>query len=456
MIGQHISSEPGARCRRGERGQTILLVAVSMVSLLAMAALAIDVVTLYVARTEVQRAADAAALVGAKAIADSGVTSLPPGDPSLPDAITLAQSMATAVVLAMVNAPTLISNPVAGSPPTLVGGVPTFNFTLNNNPTVTVTLQQTNLPTFFARVFGQRSATTSATAMAEAYNPSNLINQANFPPVIPRCVKPWLVANLDPTNPILGQPFIDEATGAVVANVTTLAATPFNLQADCRNGVSFCQIHHNPMQRVAGETGMEYLPMLVTPNPAVDACPSGVGATNYEEGVACCNARTYSCGGNTTNADWDSTINPEDGRAAGAAALATELLIHATDTGPGQGQDTLDYPSPWPSAPPRITGGTRSLMNNRVVTTSSSIVSVPIVDNPATGFSTSTGPVTVVGFLQAFVNEVSDVAGPPSHVGEINIRVLNVVGCSSTPNGNTPILGGNGASTIPVRLITPP
>ena len=47
-----------------------------MVSLLAMAALAIDVVTLYVARTEVQRAADAAALAGAKALADSGVTTL--------------------------------------------------------------------------------------------------------------------------------------------------------------------------------------------------------------------------------------------------------------------------------------------------------------------------------------------------------------------------------------------
>ena len=60
--------------RSGERGQTIILVAVSLVSLLAMAALAIDVVTLYVARGEMQRAADAAALAGAKAFVDSGVT----------------------------------------------------------------------------------------------------------------------------------------------------------------------------------------------------------------------------------------------------------------------------------------------------------------------------------------------------------------------------------------------
>ena len=48
------------RRNRGERGQTIILVAVSVVSLLAMAALAVDVVTLYVAKGEIQHAADAA------------------------------------------------------------------------------------------------------------------------------------------------------------------------------------------------------------------------------------------------------------------------------------------------------------------------------------------------------------------------------------------------------------
>src|ERR1700733_10339080 len=87
----------GAR-RRGERGQTILLVAISIVSLLAMAALAIDVVTLYVASTEIQRAADAAALVGAKAIADSGFTTLPSADPNYAAAQLLAQNMATTAV----------------------------------------------------------------------------------------------------------------------------------------------------------------------------------------------------------------------------------------------------------------------------------------------------------------------------------------------------------------------
>ena len=66
-----------AQNTRREGGQTIALMAVSMVSILAMAALAIDLTTLYVAHGEIQRAADAAALTGAKAFVDSGVTTSP-------------------------------------------------------------------------------------------------------------------------------------------------------------------------------------------------------------------------------------------------------------------------------------------------------------------------------------------------------------------------------------------
>src|ERR1041385_1639825 len=78
-----------------ERGQTIALVAVGMVSLLAMAALAIDLTTMYVARGEIQRAADTAALAGAKAFVDSGVTT----DPTNPALQALAQQMANAYAL---------------------------------------------------------------------------------------------------------------------------------------------------------------------------------------------------------------------------------------------------------------------------------------------------------------------------------------------------------------------
>ncbi len=102
-----------------EQGQTIVLVALALVTLLAMAALAIDVVTLYVARSEMQRAADAAALAGAKAFVDSGVTT----DPSNTNLQTLAQDMANATISSMVQ-----QNKIAGAPPVLASP-PAFSFT---------------------------------------------------------------------------------------------------------------------------------------------------------------------------------------------------------------------------------------------------------------------------------------------------------------------------------------
>ena len=136
------------RSRSGERGQTIVLVALSIVSLLAMGALAIDVVTLYTARSEIQRAADAAALAGAKAFVDSGVTS-DPGNASLQ---TLAQSSA------FINA-ILAENKVGGVPPVLLG-TPVYDFTTHpGNPQITVTLQRTDLPIFFARMWSRAAPT---------------------------------------------------------------------------------------------------------------------------------------------------------------------------------------------------------------------------------------------------------------------------------------------------------
>src|ERR1039457_5345350 len=64
--------------RPGERGVTMVLVALAMIAIIAMAALSIDVITLYLAREEAQRAADAGALAAARVISISGLT----GDPT--------------------------------------------------------------------------------------------------------------------------------------------------------------------------------------------------------------------------------------------------------------------------------------------------------------------------------------------------------------------------------------
>src|SRR6266567_5166025 len=64
--------------RQKERGVTIVLVAVAMVAIIGMAALSIDVITLYLAKEEAQRSADEAALAAARILSISGIT----GDPT--------------------------------------------------------------------------------------------------------------------------------------------------------------------------------------------------------------------------------------------------------------------------------------------------------------------------------------------------------------------------------------
>ncbi|MGA8153382.1 MAG: pilus assembly protein TadG-related protein [Terriglobales bacterium] len=440
--------------RRGERGQTIVLVAISIVSLLAMAALAIDVVTLYVARSEIQRAADAAALAGAKGIADSGITSLSSADltgGNQPDIQNLARNMAVAAINAVIP-----NNPVGGSTPTLVLGSPTFNFNVaTTSPVtswqVTVALQQSNLPTFFARIFGRTGATVTASATAEAYNPAN---SSPFTPIAPRCVKPLLIANSNPRSG--GTPFVDTTTGAINNQVTALT---YDLTSDC------CAPLASPpgSSFVSGTARIQYVPAQVTPNPA-NVCSSSCSGTPYEQSISCCDMNSYSylsCG-TSGNLQWDTTINP--GGAAGPSATAAECLIHAISSGPGAGQDLLDRPISWPASPMQIRAQSGPQSGN-LVSTSSSVVTMPIVDTRPGIFPLGGGAVPIVGFMQAFIDCVEDIGpiGTPCEQpvgtsrtgGDISVTVLNIVGCSSSPNAATPIVG-NGTAPIPVRLITAP
>ncbi|MGC2819284.1 MAG: hypothetical protein WA198_06345, partial [Candidatus Sulfotelmatobacter sp.] len=80
------------------------------------------------------------------------------------------------------------------------------------------------------------------------------------------------------------------------------------------------------------------------------------------------------------------------------------------------------------------------------ITSSPSIVSLPIYDNTTTLTALTTTPVTVIGFLQVFINSVD------SATGNINITVMNVAGCGNS--ATKPAVAGT--SPVPVRLITPP
>jgi hypothetical protein len=185
---------------------------------------------------------------------------------------------------------------------------------------------------------------------------------------------------------------------------------------------------------------------------AVPSCSAGAGL--YQQAIAGCDQSTvYQCGvqnGNTL----DMSVNP--GMGTNATMDGVACLIHqgdATDFTDASGQDTLS-PYGAPAAYPfQMLAGTNNPLvgggfaAGTPITSSNSIVSLPIIDNTTTVPSGGTKPVTVVGFLQVFINAADQ-------YGNVSVTVLNVTGCS---NGLGQPVGAavTGSSPVPIRLITP-
>jgi Flp pilus assembly protein TadG len=148
--------------KRNERGQSLVLTVVVLVSLLGMAALVLDVGSWYRAKRNLQSTADAAALAGAQALPDT------PGS-----ATSLANQYATT------NTPDLATKDVSIS----------SNIVPNDRISVHVTRPS---PGFFARVLGIDSVQVGATAAAQ----SEGMAQARY-------VAPITVKN---THPMLAGP----------------------------------------------------------------------------------------------------------------------------------------------------------------------------------------------------------------------------------------------------------
>jgi hypothetical protein len=84
------------------------------------------------------------------------------------------------------------------------------------------------------------------------------------------------------------------------------------------------------------------------------------------------------------------------------------------------------------------------LSGNDLVTTSDSLVTIPVYDGAGTPGAT----VNIIGFLQVFIDQAFPGGGGPK-AGQFHVTVVNVSGCGSSASG-TPISGG---SAVPVRLI---
>jgi len=151
----------------------------------------------------------------------------------------------------------------------------------------------------------------------------------------------------------------------------------------------------------------------------------------------------------------DTTVLPA-GPGGDPAKTNVECLIHQQG-GFGSGQDILNgnvlgsglnYPLEIQAGnnhPAR--GG--SLSGGDYITTSDSLVTVPLYDDVAAG-GAPTVPVQIIGFVQLFINNVHPGGGGPK-AGSFQATVVNVSGCGSAVTG-TPVSTGN-SSPVPVRLV---
>jgi hypothetical protein len=443
----------------------IVLVAVVLLFVVgAMAALSIDVVTLYTARSEAQLAADAGALAGARVFANSGVTS-DASRRSTRNARNLATTIAKQVASQnMVGERTLNASEITVS----------FNQTdpaFDTNPHVTVQTTRTDLPTFFARIWGRTANTVSASATAEAYNPSDAAALGGTTiPVAPLCVKPWLLPNIDPTaiSTTTASPIFDPTTGAITIPTLVGQEWPSTNPALNQNGLySLCNGGDCSFGNGGISTALPgaYYPgdpadFPAPPTSALPSCSTAL-SNSYQLVVAGCLQTPISCGTASVinNSSVHIDINPYvpiNGTRDADTVAAAECLIHYVSA--AGDSDSVD---PALLRPPyEFVAGAQNPVANAVgsnVMVSDSLVTIPVINLPT---NPPTNPVQVIGFLQVFLNPSASSTlpynnpGPPAIPNEIPATIINMAGCGTAAAGQ-PILG-NGASPVAVRLISPP
>lgn len=451
----------------------MVLVALAMVAIIAMAAMSIDLVTLYLAREEAQRAADAGALAAARIISVSGITGT--ASPSTDTAHWRAICGAAGGWATQAAQAAAAQNSVGAQPAVVsvkyTDGTNTLNDCSNLsdtfavNPMVTVQVLPVHIPSFFSRIWGKTGNDISASSTAEAFNPSQsntngIVPSTSVTPVQPRCVKPWIVPNLDPKH-CTGNPcdtFVALADGSIThpgisvggVGAAGVIGERLTLIADCTSAGGPCVLVNNP-PRATPSPNLQYLPGSVqAASRAVPGCASG--GSNYEMAVAGCDQATlYQCGqvvpsGGTPNTV-DLSENPFGPAGDTAVGLACSLTNSATVPLSGNDQLRTTGANPYPFVP--LAGDANPLaISGAPITASNSIVSLPIYDQTANGGTisiTGTTSVNIVGFLQVFVDQVS------ASDGSIDVTVLNVAGCGNAAT-NPSVFG---SSPVPVRLITP-
>jgi len=396
------------KAKRTERGSTVAILAASMIFMVAMAAIAIDVVMLYVVRGEAQRAADAAALAGAHQFVISGFTSGNIGQGQVCNGSGSGFAQDAAIK-------TAAQNNVGGQPGQALPGDVTCDFSQPDDPRITVKVTRQNLPTFFSRIWGSKTiSSVSASATAEAFNESG-----HNVPTVSSCLKPFLTPNSDP---FFGVPYVDVTNSG---NINRPQHYPAGFVGE--------PIILKPAVAPATPNPGEFVQLLFTNPPSL--CPKVCAGTNdtFQQNIQCCNTQALQCGVTTYSVDNVNVPNPTD------TFNGTQCLTHA-DQGPSGADTLLTDPPPFQFL--AGTGNPTHVANGTAITTSDSLVTIPLYQGALTS------SVQPIGFLQVFIRSVDN-------LGNIQATIINVVGCRANGGTGNAFISGGGISPIPVRLVQP-
>jgi Putative Flp pilus-assembly TadE/G-like len=427
----------GQQFRKHESGMTIYIVAFAMLAFLGIAAFAIDLVSYYVARNEAQRGADAAALAGASMFVAQGCTSgsggCVAGGPQEAVATTQAKTVAA-------------QNPVFGQAPTAATVNVAFNYPNPEEPQITCTVNRTTaagnpMPTFFSKIFGLTTVDVSASATAEAFNPSG----SNVS-VGTSCLKPFLVPNCDPAHLV--------ATGSANANVNCpLIGGKAQSYFFYPNGGGIVNpgVYNAANPAAGGVVGEPWaLHSESGPSQWYLIGFTGNSGAQLRAYLQTCAPKVIAC---------QAQLNSADGKKVGPTDQGVNGFINANGDGLNQGQDSICSPTSTPACatPPfLITGGANNpnpgLVGQTFLTGSVSTESVAVfsgVDINGQTLQPGGSTVTVLGFMQMFFTQANHNATDD----EIDGIILNIGGCGTINNSGGPPVVSQGGSPIPIRLI---
>lgn len=463
--------------RSKESGVSIIIIAAAMIFILGMAGLGIDLASFYVARSEAQRAADAAALAGAQSFVNGGCVVGPSGS-----GIGPCEAIAKQQAEAVGN-----KNLVQGVSPDIQDGDITFPNTSSADPQIQVVAGRGTydgidhgnaMPTFFMKIFGVTKASVSAKAIAEAFNPSGSTKTIGS-----ACVKPWMFPNCDQFN--------QEPTGSTDPDCLDNAG-PF-VVPDGNGGFKVARPQNYPNGAIgepfvvkpgspsgAAAPGQYYVAYLPSSSAIPSECPScattvtsggsGSGAL-YRANVECCSTNEVYCG---ENLELNTTLQSSPGNMVGPSYQGVNCLIHQDDiygsytcgqdyiqgltdncTDPSLSQGAAGLPL-LPSIPPQIMpggnnpndpSGTSPIPQNA----SDSVIVSPIYNGVIQSGQNS---VPIAGFVTLFLRDVDK-----SQQSTVYAYVLGISACGGgeTTSGGTGGSGGTVTSTygtsVPVRLI---